>query len=42
MNFDISLGFFFIDLTKTQIKVIITVVVVISLIMFIIGIFRFK
>ena len=32
----------FLALTKTQIKVIVTVVIIISFILFIIGIFRFK
>jgi hypothetical protein len=37
-----KLYYFFLALTKTQIKVIITVVIIISFIMLIIGIFRFK
>jgi len=41
-NFSFCKFFFFSALTKTQIKVIITVVFIISFIMLIIAIFRFK
>jgi hypothetical protein len=39
---NLKFSLFLLDLTRTQIKVIVTVVVIISFIMFIIAIFRFK